>query len=148
MATFSFEIEDSEIAIMLRDDISFARLLREKILDMKNLPDMKDALIEAAKSQVVSQLKQEIMTNLFEKVKGNNIIGSTWTVLKDTAQGQISEMVKEQMYKAVSDIIKQRDEITQQRVNEKLAEHEHNIDYDKVMLQAAKELLRESQKPV
>jgi len=139
MATFSFEIEDSEIAIMLRDDLSFARLLREKILDMKNLPDMKDALIEAAKSQVVSHLKNEVLENLFEKIRGTRG-NDYWTVLKEEGRIEINDMIKEQMHTIVSEMIKERDEMIQEKVKEGVKKL-LTMDVERVMVQAAKELL-------
>jgi len=142
MATFSFEIEDSEIAIMLRDDISFARLLREKILDMKNLPDMKDALIEAAKSQVVSHLKNEVLENLFEKIRGTRG-NDYWTVLKEEGRIEINDMIKEQMHTIVSEMIKERDEMIQEKVKEGVKKL-LTMDVERVMVQAAKEIIRES----
>jgi len=142
MATFSFEIEDSEIAIMLRDDLSFARLLREKILDMKNLPDMKDALIEAAKSQVVSHLKNEVLENLFEKIRGTRG-NDYWTVLKEEGRIEINDMIKEQMHTIVSEMIKERDEMIQEKVKEGVKKL-LTMDVERVMVQAAKEIIRES----
>jgi len=118
MATFSFEIEDSEIASILKGDASFAGQLRAKILNMRDLPGMKEILIEEAKSQVALHLKED-------------------------AWFQIDDAIREQMDKIISEMIKERDEMIQEKVKEGVKKL-LALDFEKVMLQAAKEIIRES----
>lgn len=137
-----FEIEDHDIVAILRGDTSFGVLLRDKILGMDDLPDMSAALVEAAKAEVVKHLKAQVLSNLFEVRIGT--YGEQWTVLKEHARSEISDIAKTHMYDTVRSIIMERDKHTQQTVQQKLAEYEKNLDFEKIMVQAAKELLKES----
>lgn len=143
-----FEIEDYEIVDILKGDDSFPALLKAKILCMEDLSSLAPALVEAAKAAVVEHLKKQILDNLFEVKTGYGLKGQSlqWHVLKENARYEISDIAKAHMYEAVQAIIAEREDHTRQAVESKFKEVLRGFDPEKVMVQAAKELLRESMK--
>lgn len=118
-----FQIEDYELVDILKGDASFSALLKEKVLGMDDLSGLKSSLLESVHNEVARDLKMKIIENL---------------------KPQISDIAKSHMYEAVTEIIKEREVHTRQTIERKLNEFIRNFDPEKIMVQAAKELLKEA----
>lgn len=118
-----FQIEDYELVDILKGDASFSALLKEKVLGMDDLSGLKSSLLESVHKEVTRNLSTSIMDNL---------------------KPQISDIAKGHMYEAVAEIIKEREVHTQQTIERKLNEFIRGFDPEKIMIQAAKELLKEA----
>lgn len=118
-----FQIEDYELVDILKGDASFSALLKEKVLGADDLSGLKSSLLESVHNEVSRDLKMKIIENL---------------------KPQISDIAKSHMYEAVTEIIKEREVHTRQTIERKLNEFIRNFDPEKIMVQAAKELLKEA----
>lgn len=120
-----FQIENYELVDILKGDASFAALLKEKVLGTDDLSGLKISLLESVFDEVSRKLRISIMDNL---------------------KPQINDIAKENMYEAVKAVVAERETHTRQTVESKLNEFLRGFDPEKIMVQAAKELLRESMK--
>lgn len=137
------DIKNYDMVDILKGDASFSALLRDKILGMDDLSWLRDGLIDQAQVAVVEYLKKQILLNMFDLYIKD---GREWRVLKETAQHEISDIAKAHMYEAVKAVVAERETHTRQTVESKLNEFLRGFDPERIMVQAAKELLRESMK--